>query len=272
MQLSSKRPHELLRDHFPYQSALIRLAAYRRNCGFTSRNATRDSMRVQDSFYGIFAGNADPVARGTDMARVAKLIVYVALTSCAIILARRFVYEHARVVDGAASASRSRMMEYFGGFLAAVVILGPMCAYDVSHFLGDRAEQWILQGGPPNLPAPECVEAERLLAARQPLAAIESLRDYLRKNPAEWRAKARIAEIYNRELKNHPAAMLEYEELLAGRLDAEAWGWAALHLAKIYGRLNQPDRAEKLLRRLEADYGRTLAARRARQKMAEMDS
>jgi hypothetical protein len=86
------------------------------------------------------------------------------------------------------------------------------------------------------------------------------MRDYLRKNQAEWRAKARIAEIYHRELKNYPAAMLEYEELLADGLDAEAWGWAALHLAKIYGRLNQPDKAGKLLRRLKADYGRTLAA------------
>ncbi len=205
------------------------------------------------------------------MGRIAKAIVYAALILSATMLARRFANEHAQVMDGAAGASKSRMMEYFGGLLATLAILGPMCAYDVSHFFGNRAEQWILQGGPPNLPAPECVEAERLLAGRQPLAAIESLRDYLRKHPAEWRAKARIADIYNRQLKNYPAAMLEYEEVLACRPDPEAWGWAALHLTKIYSRLNRPEKADELLRRLEADYGRTLAARRARQKLAKLD-
>jgi len=203
--------------------------------------------------------------------RLVKVIIYAVLIICALILARGFASEHLRVTEGVAAASKSLMMEYFGGFLATIAILGPLCAYDVSHFFGDRAEQWILQGGAPALPAAECVEAERLLAARQPLAAVESFREYLRKNPGDWRAKARIAEIYNRQLKNYPAAMLEYEEVLAGRPHPEAWGWAALHLAKIYSRLNRPEQAEKLLNRLETDFGRTLAARRARHRMGEFD-
>jgi tetratricopeptide (TPR) repeat protein len=207
-----------------------------------------------------------------DLGRIAKVVVYAALIISAVVWARLFTVEHARAVDEIAGASKSRMMEYFCGFLATLAILGPMCGYDASRFLGNRAEQWILQGGPPSLPAPECVEAERLLAARQPLAAVESLREYLRKYPGEWRAKARIAEIYNRQLKNYPAAMLEYEELLACRPDPEAWGWAALHLVKIYSRVNRPEKAEELLRRLESDYGRTLAAKRARQRLAELDS
>jgi hypothetical protein len=92
------------------------------------------------------------------------------------------------------------------------------------------------------------------------LNPIGSVPPQLRLYQPEWRPKARIAEIYNRELSNFPAAMLGYEELLADGLDAESWGRAALHLAKIYGRLNWPGKAGKLLRRLEADYGRTLAA------------
>jgi hypothetical protein len=103
------------------------------------------------------------------------------------------------------------------------------------------------------------------------LNPIGSVPPQLRLYQSECRARARIAEIYNRELKNYPAAMLEYEKLLGVRLDAESWGRAALHLAKIYGRLNWPGKAGKLLRRLEVDYRRTLAARRARQKMAELE-
>jgi tetratricopeptide (TPR) repeat protein len=193
--------------------------------------------------------------------RVVKVIIYAVLIISAVILARGFASEHLRVTEGVAAASKSLMMEYFGGFLATIAILGPLCAYDLSHFFGDRAEQWILQGGAPTLP----------VAARRPLAAVESFREYLRKNPGEWRAKARVAEIYNSQLKNYPAAMLEYEEVLASRPDPEAWGWAALHLAKIYSRLNRPEQAEKLLNRLETEFGRTLAARRARHRLEKFD-
>ena len=46
------------------------------------------------------------------------------------------------------------------------------------------------------------------------------------------------------------------------------WGTGE-DLAKLYGGLNHPDKALALLERLETEYGQTLAARRARQRLAK---
>jgi len=162
------------------------------------------------------------------------------------------------------------MMAYFGLFLLGVVVVGLICAYEASKFLGNRAERWILQGGPPTGPVPEMQEAERLRASGEPLDAIRLLREYLEANPYELHAMARIAEIYRYDLKNDLAAALEYEELLKHKLPDDQWAWAALHLAKLYGRLNELDKSLALLERIDKKYGHTVAGRRAKKALEQV--
>jgi hypothetical protein len=77
----------------------------------------------------------------------------------------------------------------------------------------------------------------------------------------------RIAEIYEKDLGNQLAAALEYEEVLKHKLPAERWGWAAIHLCNLHYRLNQPEKARKLLQRIAEEYPRTGAARKARARL-----
>ena len=198
------------------------------------------------------------------MNRFVKAAIYAVLILCVVALASGFAVEYARVTHGVAGASRSRMLGCLGGFVAALVALGLVCAYDVAHHFGWRFERWFLQGGRPVVPGPELEEAQKLRARGQPLDAIRLLREYLTRNPGELHVMSRIAEIYNHDLENYLAAALEYEELLKHKLPDEEWGWAALHLAKLYGRLNQPEKSLALLERIDTEYGQTVAARRAR--------
>jgi len=199
----------------------------------------------------------------------AKTLLYAGLILCLALLAYGFWVEHSRVVGQAAGASRSRMLSYLGGFLGAALALGLVCGRAISRFLGRRVERWFLRGGRPRLPPPDLEAAERLRVKGAPLEAIRELREYLERHPDELQVMGRIAEIYRYDLNNELAAALEYEQLLRHKLPPEQWGWAALHLAKLYGGLNHPDKALALLERLETEYGQTLAARRARQRLAK---
>jgi tetratricopeptide (TPR) repeat protein len=198
------------------------------------------------------------------MNRFVKTTIYGGLILCVAALAYGFAVEHTQVTQSAAGASNSRMMACFGGFLAALIALGLVCAYDVAHHFGWRFERWFLQGGRPVEPGPELEEAQRVRARGEPLDAIRILRQYLENNPGELHVMSRIAEIYKDDLENYLAAALEYEELLKHKLPDEEWGWAALHLAKLYGRLNRPEESMALLERIDTEYGQTVAARRAR--------
>lgn len=205
------------------------------------------------------------------MSRTTKTFLYLGLILACLALAYAFSVEHSQVLRQAAGASRSRMMACLGGFIALTIGLGVLCAFDISHFFGERAKQWFLQGGAPIHSAPEFEAAEKLRASGQALEAIGVLREFLQQHPGEVQVMSRIAEIYNYDLKNYLAAALEYEELLKHRLDAEQWGWAALHLAKLYGRLNDPEKSLALLEKLQNKYGHTVAARRARKALEQLE-
>lgn len=198
------------------------------------------------------------------MSRPAKILVYGGLGLCALIFAYYSFVDISGVAHGASGASKSHMIASLAAFVAVAVVLGLLCASNVSRRFGKRAELWALQAGDPGVTAAELDSAEGLRKRGEPLEAIRSLRDFLQQHPGEYEVMSRIAEIYNYDLKNYLAAALEYEELLKYRLPDEDWGWAALHLAKLYGRLNQPDKAVELLEKLDTKYGHTLAARRAR--------
>ena len=195
------------------------------------------------------------------MSRTTKTLLYIGLViGCA-----AFVYAinaaHAKVLRHA----------FIGGLIAFSLFLAALFAFDISQLFGGRAKEWFVQGGAPILSAPEFETAQKLRVSGQPLEAINVLREFLQNHPSEFHVMARIAEIYNYDLKNYLAAALEYEEFLKHKPEPEQWGWAALHLAKLYGRLNEPEKSLALLERLETKYGHTVAARRARKALEQLD-
>jgi hypothetical protein len=96
------------------------------------------------------------------------------------------------------------------------------------------------------------------------------MREYLKKHPREQHVALRIAEIYEKDLFNPLAAALEYEEVLQHKLPPERWGWAAIHLCNLYSKLNHHDKVIALLKRIDAEYGQTAAAEKARKRLEDL--
>ena len=189
---------------------------------------------------------------------------------CALALSYGYSAAQARVPTQTTGVSSARAVMYLGGLVATVILLGLLSAYEVARYFGERAERAFVEAEiEPELPIPEFEEAEQVRTDGEPLEAVRLLREYLQEHPTELRAMSRIAEIYNYDLKNYLAAALEYEEFLKHRMPAERWAWGAIHLAKLYGRLNQPEKAVALLERIDKRYGKTTAAARARRALRE---
>lgn len=203
--------------------------------------------------------------------RTAKICIYAGLVLCAIALAYGYSAAQARVPAEATGASGAKAVMFLAGLVATVVVLGLLSAYEVAHYFGERAERTYLEAEAQQeqQAIPEFEEAERLRATGEPLDAIRLLREYLQEHPTKLRAMSYIAEIYNYDLRNYLAAALEYEEFLKHKMPREQWAWGALHLAKLYGRLNQPEKALPLLERIDKDCGKTTAAPRARRALRE---
>jgi hypothetical protein len=204
------------------------------------------------------------------MKGITKTAAYIAVATGVGVFAYCYAHEHGMVVHQQTGASRSRMMVYLGLFILLLIGLTVMGAHEVSKFVRSRAEKWILQGRAPTGPVPELEEAERIRASGRPLDAIGIIREYLQTHPYELHVMARIAEIYRYDLNNDLAAALEYEELLKHKLPDDQWAWAALHLAKLYGRRDELDKSLALLERLDTEYGRTVAGRRAKKALEQV--
>jgi tetratricopeptide (TPR) repeat protein len=218
------------------------------------------------------------------MARNIKIILYVLFAGLAIWFAIGFYrsYTHATAkrpdtsteAPAAKSASdpkaKTRMMSYGAGLFAVVVCFGLLIAFDFSQLFGQKFEEFVFDDEGEGHRDPEYEEAEKVWADGRHLEAIQLMRDYLKENPREQYVALRIAEIYEKDLHNHLAAALEYEEILKKNLPAERWGWAAVHLANLYsGKLNRPDDAAALLRRIVAEHPTTGAAKKARERLGE---
>jgi tetratricopeptide (TPR) repeat protein len=166
-----------------------------------------------------------------------------------------------------AGAMRAAMMRYLAAFVGAAIGLGLLIASDITHYFGFQSADYVFGDIDEAPHDPEYERAEAEWTNGKYLDAIQMMRDYLQKNPRQLHVALRIAEIYEKDLRNYVAAALEYEEALKYKLPAERWGWAAIHLCNLYSRLNQPDKALNLLRRIADDYPRTGAARKARRRL-----
>ena len=163
---------------------------------------------------------------------------------------------------------------YWGaGLVLSLVGLGLITAHQVSQYFGQRAVQTLFNDEGEGVASPDYEIAEQEWAKGNHLEAIRLLREYLEHNPREQHAALRIAEIYEKDLRNPLAAALEYEQVLNQKLPPERWGWAAIHLCNLYtGRLNQLAKSVDLLRRIVAEYGETAAAEKARARLEQLAS
>src|SRR5205085_940131 len=144
-----------------------------------------------------------------------------------------------------------QMMTYGAFGLVCVFGLALLVARDLTHVFAQRVEKFIFDEDLEGERSPEYEEAEKVWANGKHLEAIQLMREYLQAHPREQYVALRIAEIYEKDLGNYVAAKLEYEEIIKKNLPPERWGWAAIHLSNLYsGRLNKPDQAQVLLRRI----------------------
>jgi hypothetical protein len=166
---------------------------------------------------------------------------------------------------------KSRIGVWTGAFILSVIALGALIAWDFSNFMGSRTLKILYNDDDPSMKDPEYEEAEKIWANGQHLEAVRLMRDYYNRNPREVHVALRIAEIYEKDLNNHLAAALEYEEVLKKKLPAERWGWAAIHLCNLYFKLGQEMKGYALLQRIVKEYGETQAAEKARKRLKEVD-
>lgn len=161
----------------------------------------------------------------------------------------------------------SRKGLYAALALFSVISLGLMVGREVSAYIGHRVQREIYGEASEPIGDSEYDEAERIWADGDHLEAIRLLREFLKRKPNKLHAAFRIAEIYEKDLGNHLAAALEYEEILKHRFDRQRWAWAAIHLVNLYNRLGQAETADALLHRVAQEYGDTEAAAKARQRL-----
>ena len=167
---------------------------------------------------------------------------------------------------------RSGMIGYLCAFLAVAIFLGLLIARDISEYFGNRSVQFMFNDEGEGIKNPEYEEAEQEWANGHHLEAVRLMRAYLVNNPREQGVALRIAEIYEKDLKNNLAAALEYEEVLKHKLQPERWGWAAIHLCNLYSKMGKTSEAVALLHRIVAEFGQTPAAEKARKRLAMFET
>lgn len=157
---------------------------------------------------------------------------------------------------------------WMGGFVVSLLLLAGLLAWIIGQWMSNRTGGFIFAEDAPPEGDPEYEAAEAEWTNGNHLEAIEQMREYLKKNPREQFVAIRIAEIYEKDLRNPVAAVLELQEVLTQRLGREKWGWTAIHLANLYSSpLNQPDLAMALLGRIISEYSETSAAKKARERL-----
>jgi TolA-binding protein len=165
------------------------------------------------------------------------------------------------------------MMVYFSGMLGALLLFALLVARDVSHITGERVGGNYLTKSIKSRKADMYEEAESIWADGAYVDAIDSFREYIKVYPGEYHAYKRIAEIYEKDLGSFRAAALEYEEILKMDIPKSRWGWAAIHLCNLYsGKLDDSDRALKLLQRVASECSETTAGEKARDRLTKIST
>jgi TolA-binding protein len=164
--------------------------------------------------------------------------------------------------------ARSAMMTNLGLFVLAVIGLAVLFSYDFLTYFSNRSVDMLFDDDHgAGAKAPEYEHAEQVWADGHPMEAIQLMRDYLKKHPREQYVALRIAEIYEKDLRNNLAAALEIEEVLKHKLQPERWGWTAIHLCNLYTKLGREKEHFALLRRIVDEYPECSAAIKARKRL-----
>ncbi len=168
----------------------------------------------------------------------------------------------------AARKDPSKPFVFLGLFILSLAGLGALAAWDFTQYLASRAEREMTAEDFLLPKSAEYEAAEAEWTKGNHLDAINLMREYLRKNPVEQHVAIRIAEIYEKDLNNYLASVLELEEVLKHKLPREKWGWTAIHLSNLYsGKLNQTAKALGVLNRIVHEFPDTAAAKKARQRL-----
>ncbi len=163
------------------------------------------------------------------------------------------------------------LIRYLVGLVAALVGLGLLLAKDFSRTVGSKAVEFLFNDDAIGVRRPEYDAAEHMWATGDYLEAIRMMREYYTANPREVFVAIRIAEIYEKDLKNLLASALEYEEILTKSLPPANWSWTSIHLCNIYSKMGQSDKSLALLRRIAVEYGETPGAEKARKRLNQID-
>lgn len=177
-----------------------------------------------------------------------------------------------RDLDRNRAVDTSGIALYAFALFGTLIGLGVMAAHDISTFVGQKTHKLLHNEEGEGIHSMDYDQAEEAWANGEHLEALRLMREYLTKNPREVHVMARIAEIYEKDLGNFLAAVLEYEEYLKQKLPAERWAWAAVHLVNLYyGKLDKPAQGLALLWRVHREYGQTQAAVKARKRLLQID-
>lgn len=115
-------------------------------------------------------------------------------------------------------------------------------------------------------------KAEYLILKGNLREAVGLLEQVVANDPEHFEARLRMAEVLDKDLKDHEAAAPAYEAALKLAFHPERWAWAAVRLCNIYsGSLGQSSRALKLMRRIVDDHPQTAAAAKVKKRLAMVD-
>lgn len=164
-----------------------------------------------------------------------------------------------------------RLLGYTVGFATAMLVLGFVAAQDFGHLLKFRLGKEVSYVDARSERNAQYERAEHLALKGSAHDAIKLLQAIIAKHPNHVHSVLRIAELYDKELHDFSNAALHYEEVLKLKIPDEQWGWVAIRLANIYsGKLNQPQIALDLIRRLAAERPGTEAGAKALKRLAKI--
>jgi len=201
------------------------------------------------------------------MRPIVKLILYIGLAASALFFALAFKEIYALKAQRLPVPEDLSMGTNGFAALLCLILLGILIGRDISAYIADRAVKFIFNDEGEALKTPEYERAEEVWKSGDYLEAIRILREYYEKHPREIYVATRIAEIYENDLHNPLAAALEYEQILNHKLPPERWGWYAIHLVNLYGKLGQTEKGTNLLNEINNRYPLTAAAKKARQRL-----